>query len=168
MPNWNQNYLRVTGDKEQLKDLKEKAKGKDADGNDVVLSFQSLVPMPEELKDTVSPIPENEEEKYAKLKDKYGAPNWYDWRRMNWGVKWDANWTQVHEDTDEVWDISFDTAWCPPVQLIGKLAEMYPKLRFVLEFREEGMAFEGRTEAENGEITKDESWEIGAERLSLL
>ncbi len=50
------------------------------------------------------------------LRAKYGATNWYDWQRENWGTKWGTYDLKVHEmggDGSPIL-IEFQTAWGPP------------------------------------------------------
>ena len=70
-------------------------------------------------------IPETEEEsqalyergaKYVYLADKYGYRDWYDWRRANWGTKWNACENSWKHD-----GVAFETAWAPPVPVIKKI-----------------------------------------------
>ena len=85
--------------------------------------------------------------------DTYGAINWYEWAWANWGVKWNANTTDIEEDEDEL-VLYFDTPWGPPSGWLEKLAEK--KIPFELDWEEEG-GMRGRISAnENGEITDEE------------
>jgi hypothetical protein len=42
------------------------------------------------------------------------------------------------------------TAWSPPVPLIAKMGELFPKLEFVLRYKEEGMDYKGKMVIKNG------------------
>ena len=76
----------------------------------------------EQLKDNVylGHTPEEIGKLYYELKEKYGALNWYDWRRKNWGTKWNACNTEYYEGAEV---LSLDTAWNEPVQIFELLAE---------------------------------------------
>lgn len=54
--------------------------------------------------------------------EKYGASNWYDWRLMHWGVKWNAS------DTDRTDDlkIRFDTPWSIPEEIFIEMSKQNP------------------------------------------
>lgn len=67
--------------------------------------------------------------------EKYGAKDWYDWCRDNWGTKWNACNTQV--DDFNTAEFYFDTAWAPIPELMAKLAEQYPECQFEYEYAEE-------------------------------
>ena len=81
---------------------------------------------------------------------KYGYANWYDWSCNKWGTKWNAsNTIMLIEYDSPLVDapypiaIAFETAWSPPVPIIEELFIQYPLLTFTLEFKEEGVGFEG-------------------------
>ena len=82
---------------------------------------------------------------------KYGHKDWYDWSLENWGTKWDACEGGTHISDYEV-EASFDTAWAPPTPWLEKVSVKYKKLRFELEYTEEGMGFEGKAFAKAGDL----------------
>ena len=49
--------------------------------------------------------------------------NWYDWNRNFWGTKWDALEGDCYLK-DNLYLITFSTAWAPPTPWIEKLAEI--------------------------------------------
>ena len=78
--------------------------------------------------------------KYVVLADKYGYRDWYDWRRANWGTKWNACDCDLSRLEDG--EITFNTAWCPPVPVIEKLFDDNPGCR--IEFYWENEDYDGR------------------------
>ena len=82
----------------------------------------------------------------------HGHKDWYNWSIENWGTKWDAGESGTNQDTENVLDLSFDTAWAPPTPWLQKVTEKYRKLKFTLEYTEEGMGFEGKAFAKDGEM----------------
>lgn len=67
------------------------------------------------------------QEELSELIIKYGAANWYDWQRYNWGTKWGTYDTKVHilgGDGSPIL-IEFQSAWCPPSPLIMGKIERY-------------------------------------------
>jgi|TARA_R110002033_G_scaffold85632_3_gene135929 hypothetical protein len=126
MPNWCFNEVRVTADTEE--ELKEfvlfvEDMERDEQGFNRVFSFDRILPIPKELKNTVSPRYlatqkemdeiyttndiDSAEYKYKiqkyitqensdKLVEKYGSDNWYDWANENWGTKWDASNSDIY------------------------------------------------------------------------
>ena len=156
MPNWCYNTVRISGHGNyKVEELMEAVKGKkvEQDGKDYQspFSFNSIVPMPEDIRDTTSPtrISEtNTQEQVDALQEKYDVTNWYDWAIKNWGTKWDLNAfhddTQVdyHEDANEV-TYRFDTAWSPPQLIHEALVEQYPSVHISWHYDEPGMEFSG-------------------------
>jgi hypothetical protein len=87
---------------------------------------------------------------------KYGATHWHDWCIAHWGTKWDVEAT-LDEIFPDYLEYRFDSAWSPPVEFLKKVAQDFPRLRFVLKYDEPGMGFMGMAIAENGELVKDVS-----------
>ena len=56
MPNWCENKVTVTGSDEQLTAFKEYVSGKDHYDIDSHLSFHQIIPMPNEIRNTRSPV----------------------------------------------------------------------------------------------------------------
>ncbi|GAB36186.1 hypothetical protein GOOTI_202_00420 [Gordonia otitidis NBRC 100426] len=52
----------------------------------------------------------------------YGATNWYDWRRANWGTKWTGHAPEVLLDEPRRLVVRFGTAWTAPHGLLAHLA----------------------------------------------
>ena len=94
--------------------------------------LQEFVPVPQELKDTVSGFigdPVEQAKLEAKTKanqEKYGAGNWYDFCVNEWGTKWDCGEqgaSDIHPE-GRMLHTSFDTAWAPPVRAYEKLVDL--------------------------------------------
>ena len=156
MPNWCHNEMSVSGSPEDLQKFKDACIGDD-DGQPT-LDFEGSVPIPEELKDTVTgamqigdkiyavwkmvdgeavPVPEETLKRY---REEYGALNWYDWCRDNWGTKWSAGQCGM-EDFGTMLQISFDTAWAPPEAWVRNTAKVFPTLTFGVDYQVEGENF---------------------------
>ena len=111
--------------------------------------LNEFIPVPQELKDTVSGFHGDPEEQ-AKLEaqtraniDKFGYGNWYDFCVGEWGTKWDVGEqgaSDIHPD-GKMLHTSFDSAWSPPVSAYEKLEAM----GFGVEamFYEGGMGYAG-------------------------
>ena len=152
MPNWCANRVTIFGEEEDMKEFKEFVKGKG--DNERVFSFNSILPMPEELRTVTSPVTirtEEEIEAYKKehsnsewmietlpitqemsdrYDEKYGDNNWYDWCINNWGVKWDcADGTITEEFADLELTYTFDTPWGPPQGIYNSLKARFPEIR---------------------------------------
>lgn len=78
--------------------------------------------------------------------------DWYTWRLVNWGTKWDlGDETEVREDyEDGKLEYHFDTAWSPPFEWLETASKKYPQLNFRLQYEEGGNNFEGYVVVQNG------------------
>jgi len=166
MPNWCSNRVTVCGKLAEVKQLKERVKGIES------FSFDSVLPMPEELKTVQSPVSIMTQEKIEEYKKKwgshplhltlpitqetsdrldaeYGANNWYDWANENWGTKWDARDVTLEDSTldgEETYgelEYTFDTAWGPPEGVHSILTKDFPTLSITWFWDEPGMELAG-------------------------
>jgi len=133
MPNWCQNQVTVSGDEKKVKEFIKFVSSKKSK-----FDFNKIYPMPKELEGTVSGSeslkPDRQKENSEWWKVQYGADNWYDWRRMHWGTKWEL-----------------DTAWCPPLGILEKLDWKFHfkkdrDLNIEWYYEEIGMDFKGYLE----------------------
>lgn len=136
MPNWcNNNLILEHDDPEML--VRAKA------ALDRCEFLQEFIPVPQELRDTVSGFHGDADEQ-AKLeaqsernRQQFGYSNWYDYCCGEWGTKWDCGEegnTDISPD-GKVLHTGFDTAWSPPIAAYEKLMD--------LGFRVKAMYFEG-------------------------
>lgn len=160
-----------------------------------VLSFSSLLPCPEEIRNNTAPTKiiskkefKAQEKRFAdgkltpiektmgasrsitkemsvEFKKKFGADNWYDWNCANYGTKWDVNVDDFQETETEL-TYMFDTAWSPPVEWLGTICQMFPKLEFTLDYEESGSGFQGQAHAVDGDCSND-SWEWDGENEEI-
>jgi hypothetical protein len=124
MPNWTDNNITFRGSPEAIQELwliftvNEKP-------------FQAIRPCPEEL---LNPLPAlNTDEEEARLVEKYGHSDWYNWRVANWGTKWDAADLDVSPimsawGEEKSFDITCNTAWAPPTELMCYITEKWPEI----------------------------------------
>jgi len=136
MPNWCNNTLSLTGPKEKITAIYNKAKKDDA-------LLQQLKPMPEALEGTTSPS---------------DTPNWYDWRVQNWGTKWDVDMDGV-ELSDDGTTITgwFDSAWAPPIHAFEYFLTDNEDCSIKSYYYEGGMDFAGLWEDfADAEVTPSE------------
>ena len=129
MPNWCLNKLTITGPEADVQAFKTKAVGhspwEEPEGEPDALNFHSLVPIPENL-----------------LAAGYDGAR-YDWEMANWGCKWGASGPGILDEREGHVEYEFYTAWSPPENFLQTVAVQYPKLQFVLEYEEPGMAYKG-------------------------
>lgn len=147
IPNWCKNQLTVVGPPLEIFKFSMEAVRCNNEGKRSLLSLDNFVPMPKELENTESPAIKKDNN----LIEKYGADNWFDWRVIFWGTKWDISEVTTvpnvmhlnprHPPEKVVYD--FDTAWSPPEPAFIEIAKKFPKLIFKLKYWEPGMAFRG-------------------------
>jgi hypothetical protein len=147
MPNWCQNTLSISGNKNEINKVLELIRG-----NETAFDLNKVIPMPEEFKNTASPVPDDQKVLQKQLAKKYGSGNWYDWSLNNWGTKWNTNGAEIIDDSGTSVKIYCDTAWSPPVPVVKALSKKFPKIRFVLSYCEPGMCFAGELECKGDEV----------------
>lgn len=79
----------------------------------------------------------------------------YEWCIKNWGTKWGFCDPSISQEYDGQIIYYFDSAWSPPVPLIVKMGQMFPKLKFELGYEESGCCFKGKLVMEGGELIVD-------------
>lgn len=135
MPNWCQNTATFRHKDPTMIDRV--VKGAAGEG-----ILQELLPCPEELQNpdsTTSGGPNAA---------KYGYESWYDWQIANWGTKWDLCEADANRTSDNSVDLSFESAWSPPVAAYRKLEELGFEVNAY--YYEPGMCFCGHYDA-NGD-----------------
>ena len=127
------------------------------------LDFNKILPMPEGIEKTIAyntiesitkqqTIEEREAEK-AQLNllneentKQYGFADWYGWCVDKWDTKWNAYncWTLEDDfnEVEDITDISFQTAWSPPINVIRELAKLTGET-FRMSYYDEGWMFAG-------------------------
>jgi hypothetical protein len=165
MPNYVHHNFTITGPKEERDRFMAECFTMD-DKEGLQLDFTKLVPEPNWEENTNSAFVK-EDTRRGDLTVKSGAdfsfPDWYEWRCVHWGTKWNACSTGVDVQADEI-GLSFDTAWSVPGPIIEQLAERFPRLRFEGTYIEEMQSFGGDIIIHDGEIDhNDRSEEIRAE-----
>ena len=129
MPNHVTNVLEISadGDDELIERILKEIKGEKE-----YIDFAAIVPEPDNLfKDNLG----SEDRKRCAEE---GIPNWYDWNCDNWGTKWNA-YDQSYEDLGYgCHQLTFDTAWSPPLPVIEALRTKYPDAYIAGHWVEEG------------------------------
>lgn len=117
MPNWCSNLLEVEFPAEQFENIKNALFSKIETNNALYLDYNLVVPMPDEIKNS-------------------DDETWCDWRRENWGVKWNTS-------TDLIYVLDFgmnsiriewDSPWTVPVAWFKALCAKFPDLDFQLSY----------------------------------
>lgn len=162
-PNWCEGTLAISGPEDEVRRLKEFAKGKVGLGSseETVLSAEKFIPYPLEQFERASV---EEEEKLApatkiirRLKgweppDHYNMGG-YEWCVGNWGTKWGFCNPELVESSGNIY-YYFETAWSPIIPVVKKMGEMFPKLRISYEYKD-GQGFQGSFEMEGGKVLLD-------------
>ena len=129
MPNWCNNFIRITGDEDKIKKIAKLIKqSQKSEGDDSSGLFITLVGLPEGM----SP-------------DEYNK-DWWDTNISTWGTKWDVNVSigdNVEVYPNEI-TISIETAWSPPIPFCQSVAEMFG-VEVHIVYDEPGVAFAGET-----------------------
>ena len=151
MPNWCECELSVRVDDDHIAEIMKFVNdviGEDEDGP-LLLSFNKLLPEPKELLQTKAPNDKPNQE----LIDKYGVDNWYDWRKQNWGVKWEVDAERGDFNPgDRYVHYTFLSVNFPPIEFFEAVSKMYTHLEFTLKYDEPGMGYIGVAKIENGVI----------------
>jgi len=164
MPNWCQNTLIIKGPTEDVTRLLEAV-----EGSDTKLSLRKIITTPEELQSKSSP--NRDEDDVKRLTELYGAKDWYDWQVANWGTKWDIEAT-IYDDSmsrspgystytdpeERVVQMSFDSAWSPPIPAIAMLAKQFPNTNIYHSYDESGCDFAGYNMYSKGRCIKEVEW----------
>lgn len=162
MPNWCECDLLVEGKPEELERFRQFARGRDFE----VLSADRFLPYPEEFRVLDAQHQALEKKASAgeipwdlvrRFKDGFNSGG-YEWCLKHWGTKWGICHSRLVEDNTGSGSLfyQFETAWTPPLPVIRRMGELFPRLRFKLEYYEGGMGFRGTFVVEGGEVVFDE------------
>lgn len=169
MPNWVNNILTVSGNKEDLDKFVEQV------GASYTRSYARIIHEEGTFRtetheatwegdfsfwNITKPSDDILDEYHTVADGKAPANNWYPWNIDNWGTKWDADVSYLEREEDGSWRVHFATAWSPPYPVIAAAAEQYPTLHFFLEWEEEqGFGAEVVFTAEDG-VNEIRTWDI--------
>jgi hypothetical protein len=152
MPNWCNNSVVITHD---FPEMIARAKTAFEAGR----LLDEFIPVPKALIDTVSGSFSDDEEQ-RKLKEQsaanlatYGYANWYDFCVNEWGTKWDIGNDGECQDVENGLQLTFDSAWSPPVEAYKRLEEQGFHIEAM--YYEPGVAFCGEYTTGLGENTID-------------
>jgi len=152
MPNHTANNFTITGPKDTVLAFIERAKDKNPDELDPQqLSFNSLLPLPKELKGIASPVRIMTQDQIDEV--------WAVWNERKSQGKLGAfeKWN-VHDKGDGTMSatIYYETAWSPATILWLKVSTEYPDCEFYHEFADEGGGFLGSEVILNGGVISEE------------
>ena len=145
MPNWCSNEVTIEGTKEDMAKFIEEC-FTDFKGTPV-LDFAKVMPEPDYDKPQKDGTHNNGVQK--ELHDV--MPDWWNWRNNNWGTKWNlvpdpqGNLTnyELVEQSEELIELEFETAWSPPNGIYNEIFAKYPDLTVNWFYREDGCQLAG-------------------------
>ena len=142
MPNYCKNYIEITGNSKEVKEIVTTLQ---KDG------FEGFIPIPEELKEAEPILPK---EKKDKLIKKYGYATWWDFANAKWGTKTTHPYFifQEADFKNGSYKALFETAWSSPVELFTNIINKYPSVKIKLYFIEPWMGFLGYAHITDGYI----------------
>lgn len=109
MPNHITNRIQFSGKREDIDRVLALIKG-----DNECIDFEKIIPMPNNI---------YHGDLDQRARALYGKNNWYDWRRTNWGTKWNAYWSSIDNENNTI-ILWFDTAWSCPLGVLDRLAEI--------------------------------------------
>lgn len=163
MPNWVRNIVEFSGNEEVIARMREEIRG---EGEDRVIDFNKIAPIPKELEGTQSPTriisQEEYDEQQRKIANnelsedekrwglsrgitqemadeyiaKFGHSCWYGWQNANWGTKWNAC-----DSMEFDFGIEFNTAWSTPFELLLNLSKKYPEVTINVRYADEDFGY---------------------------
>ena len=167
MPNWCENNIHIFAKtpNDLLKFVRKYLLEKGGKNGSLTLDFNRIVPEPKTIKQC-PPQFRNNDAHLQKLKGKDWF-NWYDWRCVYWGTKWNADDCYINIDSiDEILknninniDIYVATAWTPPIPLLQEWQRqaqaMNPDILITSTYYECGMCFAGELLSDGSENELD-------------
>ena len=158
MPNWCENNFQITGPADDIRRFVTEIH----DVNEETFELaKTLMPMPEILNGTKAPNDDEESQKEAISAT--GFPDWYEWANSdtNWGTKWGDCDTDLWFDDEQIRGY-YQTAWSPlSVSFWKHVSARYPSLKIAVEYREDGMCYEGAYAFYGGDCHYDHSQDTG-------
>jgi len=168
MPNHVTNIITVDS---MMEEISNKLYGnKNEDGEEVLVDFNKIKPLPKELIGTRSPGGQKEGESDERYKErvenlikKYRYSNWYDWKVANWGTKWNAYSISVGINY-----FKFQTAWDHPRLIVESLSSIFPTVRFEVKYADEDAGQNiGDYVMQNGDVLEDNELIEDMDRLQF-
>jgi len=171
MPNHVTNRLQIVGKPEEVKKVLGAIKGKDEKGATMLIDFNKIVPMPEDLnitetgwlmplsnpfakedsfyetmtnlKNYVENNPKDREETINNFIQ--GIKNFLTYGQTSWygwaTENWGTKWNAYGQNKAEDDTIVFDTAWATPVPVMIALSKKFPKIKLHISYADEDMGY---------------------------
>jgi hypothetical protein len=160
MPNWCNNSVVITHD---FPEMIARAKTAFEAGR----LLDEFIPVPQALQIVAGRVGADDEPEQIKLHEQtmhnlstYGYANWHNWCVNEWGTKWDVGNDGECQDVENGLQLTFDSAWSPPIEAYKRLEEQGFHIEAM--YYEPGMAFCGEYTTGLGEntitIEGDSTW----------
>lgn len=149
MPNHCESDLRVNGPKTEVERFFETLRGDKG-----ALDADKIIPYPEHFKELDAKAKAHTFRTGEHIADGYNSGG-YEWCISNWGTKWGMyNFSELIFGKTFA-TVSFQSAWAPPLPLILKASEMFPKLVLTLKYYEMGAGFKGTYKVQGGRVLSE-------------
>ena len=142
MPNWATCTISFAGPTQGVAAIRDSLAPAPADPSELRFDFNKLLPTPSELDAVISPLRVVETQEEAdeingdsdriwavtrataeRFIQDFGAVNCLNWRRANWGTKWNGHCAEILLDCPGDVIVRFDTAWTEPGQLLQAMSQ---------------------------------------------
>lgn len=163
MPNHCYCELRIKGNPQRIENFFQSVKGVEK-----LIDEALILPYPKKYQDQDDKAKAHNEKVYKTgkgkpIKDGYNSGG-YEWCVENWGTKWGMYDFSEVKFFQQSAVVRFFTAWSPPLPLILKMGEMFPRLQFTLRYYEGGAGFKGVYSVKQGQNILDESEDYSGNR----
>lgn len=156
MPNHVYNTLTATGSPEAIKAFREKARHEDS-----IFSYWNFKTPPQESLDSGEYHATHGFVAGERSGDTRN--NWYNFNTREWGTKWDTYDLQEGliqpKDRNTTFDVSFSSAWSPPLPVFEAICEQHPELDFDFYWEEE-QGWGGEAIGTGGSFSIVKEWDI--------
>lgn len=151
MPNHCESDLKVNGSKKDIEAFFAAVKS-----DDKLIDANKILPYPKVYADADENAAvwrkSNPDKSFADApKDGYNSGG-YEWCVSNWGTKWGMYDFSEIETGKTFANVSFQSAWAPPLPLILKASEMFPEIVLTLRYFERGAGYKGVLKVQAGNV----------------
>lgn len=79
-------------------------------------------------------------------RQRWGHPDWYSWSLEHWGTQWNGGRCTVHRPAQGGVELHYATARSAPEPVLHAIWRSHPRLRFSVDYLDEGFGFAGSFE----------------------
>jgi hypothetical protein len=176
MPNWVENTLEISADKETIAKIK-----KQLNASFTIMIDNSMTTYNNPVIALWNMVKPTDLEAYGKQPDFTNkdelliGKDWYSWNNFNWGTKWDIavpdndgdSGTCLVVNDETLLAYGFQTAWSPPLPAIKELSLQFPQATITIEYEEE-QGWGGEIEFKNGEHILIKEYDIPSSHAEMI